>query len=207
MIKKINLSFSYIRLLIVLIILIPIVYSEYYNHYEQVLYSGYISVPLYAFCFVIYIFILIFDFNLFFKSKQIKAFTPSIIGVILIALSFSIHKFHRYKLYQKTSLRAYSNWVDLKSTNFKYIIEFKVNNTFVVYELEEQGMLTSFYYGSFIKKDSIYFLDSKFGKNKISNNFLVRSVKIKNKTEQRFIQIDENGNEIKSPFHFKIKTN
>lgn len=207
MIKKINLGFSLIRLLIVIITLIPVAYSEYENHYNQVLYSGFISLPLYAFCLVIYIFILIFDFNLFLKNRQTKVFIPSIVGMLLILSSIFIYKFHRYKIYQKTSLKAYSNWVDLKSTNFKYIIEFKVNNTFVVHELEEEGMLTSFYYGSFIHKDSIFSLDSKFGKNKISNNFLVRSVKIKNKTEQRFIQIDEKGNEIKSPFHFKIKTN
>jgi hypothetical protein len=207
MTKNINLGFSNIRLLIVLLTFIPFTYSEFKSFYEYILYSDFFSVFVYSFFGGIFILVLIFDFNLFFKNKQIIAFTPSMIGVILMVLSFSIHKFHRYKLNQKTSLKAYSNWVDLKSTNFKYIIEFKANNSYVVYELEEEGMLTRFYYGSFIKKDSIYSLDSKFGKNKISNNFLVRSVKFKNKIEQQFIQIDENGNEIKSQFHFKIKPN
>lgn len=205
MIKKINLGFSFIRLLIVLLLLIPVAYSEYNSHYEQVLYSGYISGPLYIFCLGLFFLILIFDFNLFFKSKHVKAFLPSVVGMLLIILSIFFYKFHQFKIYRKTTLKAYSNWVDIKGTNFKYIIEFKTNNTFVVYELEEEGLLTSFYYGSFIKKDSIYSLDSKFGKNKISNTFLVRAVKNKNKTEQLFIQIDENRNEINSRFHFRIK--
>lgn len=205
MIKNINLGFSFIRLSIVLLTLIPVAYSEYDNHYEQVLYSGFITVPLYAFCLGIYFLILIFDFNLFVKKRKIKALLPSIVGMLLILFSVFFYKFHQFKIYRKTTLKAYSNWIDLKGTNFKYIIEFKTNNTFVVYELEEEGLLTSFYYCSFIKKDSIYSLDSKFGKNKISSTFLVRSVKIKNKTEQQFIQIDENGDEIKSQFHFKIK--
>jgi hypothetical protein len=67
-------SFSLIRLSIVLLTLVPIVYSEFENHKSQILYAAFLYVPLYFICLGILILVLIFDIILYFKNKQIKLY-------------------------------------------------------------------------------------------------------------------------------------
>ena len=198
-------SFSLIRLSIVLLTLVPIVYSEFENHKSQILYAAFLYVPIYFICLGIFILVLIFDIILYFKNKQIKSLTPSIIGVLLIITSISIYKYHKYKMHQKTIFKATTNWVNFKETDIKYIIEFKENNNFLVEELVHQGLLTNYYYGNYTQKDSVFILDSQIGENNISNRFLFRTLKNNNKVEKQLIQLNKNGIEIKNQFQFVVK--
>lgn len=204
MFNKLNQSFSIFRLIIVLLLFVPIVINEYHNHKSEVLYAAMIYVPFYKFILCLFIPVLIFDVILFVKKRKIKSLTPSILGVILIITSVSINNYHNYKIYQKSIFKATSNWVKYKDIDIQFVIEFKENNNYLVGEIINQGMLINFYYGNYTKKDSIYILDSQIGENKISNRFVIRIIKNKDKEEKQLIQLNQKNIEIRNKFQFKI---
>ena len=203
-IKKLN--FSIPRLIIILFTLIPVVYNEIENHKSQVLYNAFIYGPLYIFILIIFILILLFDLVLFIKSKKIKSFIPSLIGVIFIITAISINKFHFYKLHQKTIYTAKSDSYKDGEFETRYEIEFKEKGNYVVFEIEIDGILTNYYYGKYIKKDSIITLDNIIGKKKISKRLQIILIRNKksNHFEKQLVQIDKNGNYMKNKLNFKF---
>jgi hypothetical protein len=207
MFKSKKIDFSLSRLIIILLTLLFVIYNEIENHRTQILYDAFIYGPLYIVVLVIFFMILMFDLVLFLKSKKIKSFIPSSIGILLIITAVSINKYHRYKINQKTIYIAKSE--NLKDGEFeiKYEIEFKEKGNYVVFETEVDGIVTNFYYGKFIKKDSIIILDNIIGKKKISNRLLIKSIRNKNnnKFEKELIQIDNNSDRTKNKFNFKFK--
>jgi energy-coupling factor transporter transmembrane protein EcfT len=201
-------SVSIFRLLITLFTLTFVVFNEYQNDKSQVLYG---SIIYALFCFIIlaiFILVVIFDFLLFYKSKQIKSLTPTLIGIILITISITIHKYHIYKINQKTIYKATSNCIKTDDSNIRYEIEFKENGNFVAYEDFEDGVFTKFYYGKYEKKDSIIQTDCKIGEKNISNRLLITETKnIKNKISKQLIQLDKKGKKITTQLIFIFKIN
>jgi hypothetical protein len=205
--KKIsNISFSIFRLIIVLILFIPIIYNEYEKHLFQILYVNMFDVPIYFICLGVFILVVVFDILLYVKQKNIMSLTPSIIGVILISISFTIYKYHNYKIHQKTIFKAISNVVEINDyDDIEYIIEFKEQNNYLVEEHLHQGIVTNYYYGKFTKKDSIYVLDNNICFNKISNRFVIRTITNKDKKEIHLIQLNQKNNQVINKFQFNVK--
>jgi len=204
--KKSNINFSIIRLIIVLILFTPIVYSEYENHKSQILYAAMVYVPIYFICLGLFVPIILFDILLFLKKRNLKNLTPTFIGLFLISISITIYNYHNYKIYQKTIFKATSNLVNINDEDdIEYIIEFKEQNNYLIKEFLHGGLLTNYYYGQFTKKDSIYVLDKNISDNKISNRFVIRTINNKDKKEKLLIQINQKNIEIFNKFQFKIK--
>ena len=205
--KKTIINFSIIRLIIVLLLFIPIVFSEYENHKSQILYGAMFYVPIYFICLGLFVPIIIFDILLFLKKRNLNNLTPTFIGLLLISISITIYNYHNYKIYQKSIFKATSNIVNLKDDDdIKYIIEFKEKHNYLVKEILHQGLLTNYYYGKFTKKDSIYIFNNSISENKISNRFVIRTRINKNKKEKILIQLNQKNIEIFNKFQFKIKT-
>jgi hypothetical protein len=204
---KSNFNFSIFRLIIVLILFIPIIYSEYENHKSQILYGAMVYVPIYFICLGLFVPIIIFDILLFWKKRNLKNLTPTFIGLLLILISISIYNYHNYKIYQKSIFKATSNIVNLNDNDdIKYIIDFKENHNYLVKEIIHQGLLTNYYYGKFSKKDSVYIFNNSINENKISNRFIIRTKINKNKKEKFLIQLNQKNIEIFNKFQFKITT-
>ncbi|MES2588797.1 MAG: hypothetical protein V4622_07435 [Bacteroidota bacterium] len=121
-------------------------------------------------------------------------------------MSLSIFIFHRCKIYEKTLYEA--TLINPKEdAEIEYTIEFKERGNYVVFESEESGLFTNYYYGTYSKKDSIIRLDRTVGKERISNKLLIRNVKeqLNDKELKELIQLDAHGKENlnKSKFRFK----
>lgn len=202
--KKVN--FSITRLIIVLLTLLPVIYNEIENHKTQVLYDALLYGPLYLLFLVIYFVILIFDIILFIKTKKIKSFIPSTFGIVFIITAISINKFHNFKLHQKTIYYAESEFIKDGEYETKYFIEFKEKGNYVIFENEIEGLITNYYYGKYIKNDSIIELDNIVGKKKISKRLLIEIIRNKknNHFQKQLVQIDNNGNYLKNKFNFKF---
>jgi hypothetical protein len=206
MFKSEKIGFSKPRLILVLLMLIPVLFNEIDNHKTQVLYDGFFYGPLYELILIIFLIIIIFDLLLFLEVKKIKSFIPSLIGLFFISVILSIMYFHNYKIHQKTIYKAKLDNSKYFDNQINYEIEFKEKGNYVVFETEEEGFITNFYYGKYIKKDSIFILDNVVGKKKISNRLLIKLIKnnINKKNEKQLVQIDENGKLLENKFMFKL---
>jgi hypothetical protein len=200
MFKSEKKNYSKPRLVLVLLMLIPVLFNEIDNHKTQVLYYGSFLIL------IIYLIIIVFDLLLFIEIKKIKSFISSLIGLVFISVILSIMNFHNYKLHQKTIYKAKSEDLKYCDNQTNYEIEFKEKGNYVVFEMEEDGLITNFYYGKYIKKDSIFMLDNIVGKKKISNRLLIKLIKnkVNKKNEKQLVQIDENGKLLKNKFNFKF---
>ena len=155
---------------------------------------------------MLFVIIIIFDAFLFLSKRNLKNFTPTFIGIILILISSSIYIYHNYKIHQKSIFKAVSNSIVLKNDiETKYIIDFKKNQNYVIEEFIDQGLLTNYYYGKFNKIDSIYILDGEFGENNISNRFVIRKIKNKDKVEKQLIQLNQKNIDIQNGFQFIVR--
>jgi hypothetical protein len=204
MIKKLQENISIFRLVLVLLTLGTVLKSEIDNHYSQIMYAGYLEVPIYVLFFIVYLVVLFFDVSLHLKTRRIKSLFPSIIGLLLILASFSVHYYHYYKIHQKTIFSASSNLVDYETGNIMYSIEFKENNNVVVKGQIDRGRMINYHYGTYTQSDSIIILDSDQPELNISNRFLIRTVNVNGFSERELVQVDENGKEIKNQFQFII---
>ena len=185
-----------LRLFSTIILLGLVLKNELDAHFQQVLYSAFIYMPLYLFVLGAYFMILGFDISTYVKQKKKYLLIPTFLGAILIGISFSINRYHNQKLTQKTLFEG-----NYEISNNEYIpsysIEFKENKEYVIYEFEEQGLFTNYYYGTYNIIKNIISLDKKQGKFLKTRYFL--------KTNSELIEIDKKGNEIKNAWRFKIK--
>jgi hypothetical protein len=206
MFKSEKKNYSKPRLVLVLLMLIPVLFNVIDNHKTQVLYDALFYGLLYILILIIYLIIIVFDLLLFIEIKKLKSFIPTLIGLSFISVILSIMIFHNYKLHQKTIYKAKSEDLKYSENQINYEIEFKEKGNYVVFEIEEDGLITNFYYGKYIKKDSIFMIDNIVGKKKISNRLLIKLIenKVNKKNEKQLVQIDENGKLLKNKFNFKF---
>ena len=143
------------------------------------------------------------NLNNYQKTKRIKSFITTLIGLILIAI-FSI--LFIQDDYKKNSPTLISGFNDGGFNGFS--VDFKKNGNYVM--ANGSGLGQSYFYGKYEMNDSIIIIDKNEIDNVIkSNKFVIRNdpyfPKETQKTEANYItQIDQNGNEIDQNMRFRV---
>ena len=143
------------------------------------------------------------DMNNYQRTKRIKSFITTIIGLILIAILSILFIQDDYKKNAPTLIYGFN---DGGFNGFS--IDFKKNGNYVM--ANGSGLGQSYFYGIYEMNDSIITIDKNEIDNVIkTNKFVIRKEpyfpKESQKTEANYItQIDQNGNEIDQNLRFRV---
>ena len=134
------------------------------------------------------------------RTRELKSFSLTFIGIILVILNLGIFSYYEIKLNSETLLKAENHGV---------YADFKKNGKYII----KSGSWASkkHFYGDFKIKDSLIEVDRKYFDNiLVTDKFVIR--KIKNafgendngKIRNYLIELDQNGNEIDNNCKFEI---
>lgn len=134
------------------------------------------------------------DIESYKKTKKLKSYSITIIGIILVILNLGIVSYYEIKLNSKTLFKVENHGV---------YADFKKNGEYII----KSGSWASrkHFYGKYSLKDSLITIDrKKFDDVLITDKFVIRNISNafgendNGKTKKYLIQIDENSKEIKN---------
>ena len=134
------------------------------------------------------------------KTKKLKSYSLTFIGIILVILNLGIFSYYEIKLNSKTLLKAENHGV---------YADFKKDGKYII----KSGSWASkkYFYGEFIIKDSIIKVDRKYFDNIIiTDQFVIRKIKNafgeddKGKIRNYLIELNQNGKEIDNNYKFEV---
>ncbi len=130
------------------------------------------------------------------KTKELKSFPLTFIGIILVILNLGIFGYYEMKLNSQTLFKVQNGMYG----------DFKKNGEYII----KSGSWASkkHFYGKYIIKDSILTIDKTGLSDKIiSNRFAIRKYKPaeNDSIKEYLIQIDKKGTEIKNLLSYEIK--
>ena len=128
------------------------------------------------------------------KTKKLKSYSLTFIGVILVILNLGIFSYYKMKLNSQTLLKAQNHGV---------FADFKKNGEYII----ESGSWASkkHFYGKYSIEDSLIKVDRQnFDDVLVTNKFVIRKITnafgedFKGKTRNYLIELDQNGKELKN---------
>ncbi|TXI65175.1 MAG: hypothetical protein E6Q46_06440 [Flavobacterium sp.] len=140
------------------------------------------------------------DIEKYKKSKELKSFSVTLIGIFLVILNFGIFSYYEIKLNLPTLLKAENHGV---------YADFKKNGEYII----KSGSWASkkHFYGNYTIKDSIIIVDRNyFDDVLVTNKFVIRKIKNafgeddKGKIKNYLLELDKNGKEINNNYLFEI---
>ena len=134
------------------------------------------------------------DIETYKKTKELKSYSLTFIGTILVILNLGIFSYYEIKLNSQTLLKAENHGV---------YADFKKNGDYII----KSGSWASkeHFYGKYSIEDSLIKLDrKKFDDVLVTDKFVIRKIinafgeDDKDKTRNYIIGLDQNGKEIKN---------
>ena len=134
------------------------------------------------------------DIETYKKTKELKSYSLTFIGTILVILNLGIFSYYEIKLNSQTLLKAENHGV---------YADFKKNGDYII----KSGSWASkeHFYGKYSIKDSLIKVDrKKFDDVLVTDKFVIRKIinafgeDDKGKTRNYIIELDQNGKEIKN---------
>lgn len=134
------------------------------------------------------------------KTKELKSYSLTIIGIIVIIINLGIFSYYEIKLNSQTLLKAENHGV---------YADFKKNGDYVI----KSGSWASkkHFYGNYTLTDNIIIVDRNyFDDVLVTNKFAIRKIKNafgqddKGKIKNYLLELDKNGKEINNNYLFEI---
>jgi hypothetical protein len=134
------------------------------------------------------------DIEKFKKTKELKSYSLTFIGIILIILNLGIFIYYEIKLNSETLLKAENHGV---------FADFKKNGNYII--KSGSWATKKHFYGKYYIKDSIIIVDKNYyDEALITNKFVIRRIinalgkEDNGKIKNYLIELDQNNKEIKN---------